>query len=204
MGLAGVATASLPELGAARYDILVMPRSRALALGLLLAASPLHAATIASVFSGRIPCSLVQGVQFCSGDLTNRIESFDGVPLDTNVTLPPASMDGPFPLIVDLHGWSLGKTATCGKKPCWKAAGDGFTYADAKSVDGSAERSPDDRYVGRGERDWTRPRAGNIDATHGIIHPTARVRHRLLDDPHGGSGRGRALTCGRSRASGRS
>jgi len=114
-----------------------MPRSRALALGLLLAATPLQAATIASVFSGRIPCTVVQqGVQFCSGDLTNRIETFDGVPLDTNVTLPPASMDGPFPLIVDLHGWSLGKTATCGKKPCWKAAGDGFTYADAKRSTG--------------------------------------------------------------------
>jgi hypothetical protein len=33
------------------------------------------------------------------------------VPLDANVTLPPAGMTGPFPLIVDLHGWSLGKTA---------------------------------------------------------------------------------------------
>jgi hypothetical protein len=40
-----------------------------------------------------------------------RVESWDGVPLDANVTLPPASMPGPFPLIVDIHGWGVGKTA---------------------------------------------------------------------------------------------
>jgi cephalosporin-C deacetylase-like acetyl esterase len=36
---------------------------------------------------------------------------FDGVPLDLNLTLPPTSMNGPFPLIVELHGWSLSKSA---------------------------------------------------------------------------------------------
>ncbi|MEO6029539.1 MAG: CocE/NonD family hydrolase, partial [Candidatus Binatia bacterium] len=46
----------------------------------------------------------------CSGTLLTRIETFDGVPLDVNVTLPPASMNGPFPLIVDIHGWGVGKS----------------------------------------------------------------------------------------------
>ena len=33
------------------------------------------------------------------------------MPLDVNVTLPPPDQAGPFPLIVDLHGWGLSKTA---------------------------------------------------------------------------------------------
>ena len=41
-----------------------MLRFRLCVLGLLLAAAPLRAATVASVFSGRIPCTVVQGVQF--------------------------------------------------------------------------------------------------------------------------------------------
>jgi predicted acyl esterase len=117
-----------------------MPRARALALGLLLAAAPLHAATIASVFSGRIPCTVVQGVQFCRGDLTTRIESFDGVPLDTNVTLPPASMDGPFPLIVDLHGWSLGKTGA--PYVAWAQAGYVVLSYTARGFHGSCGDAP--------------------------------------------------------------
>jgi hypothetical protein len=72
---------------------------------------PARAALVASVFDGRIPCVETQGVQYCEGGLGHRAETWDGVPLDANVTLPPAGMDGPFPLIVDLHGWSLGKTA---------------------------------------------------------------------------------------------
>jgi hypothetical protein len=67
------------------------------------------AATVASVFNGRIPCVEEGGVQVCTGSLTTRVESWDGVPLDVNVTIPPASRTGPFPLIVDLHGWSLSK-----------------------------------------------------------------------------------------------
>src|SRR5262245_29068906 len=92
------------------------------ALSLLLTASAsLQAATVASVFSGRIPCTAQQGVQLCAGTVATRVETFDGVPLDVNVTLPPASMDGPFPLIVDLHGWSLGKTP--GPYVAWAQAG---------------------------------------------------------------------------------
>jgi predicted acyl esterase len=82
----------------------------ALALGALLAATaPGHAASVASVFSGRVPCRAQDGVQFCSGSLTARIPSWDGVPLDVDVTLPSADQDGPFPLVVELHGWSQGK-----------------------------------------------------------------------------------------------
>src|SRR5215207_7631164 len=56
-------------------------------------------------------CTPQNGVLFCptSSDAA-RIPSFDGVPLDVDVTLP-ATGDGPFPVIVMMHGWSGNKTA---------------------------------------------------------------------------------------------
>jgi len=81
----------------------------ALVLLVLSASSGAHAAQVASVFGGRIACAIRQDVQYCEGGLGTRVESFDGVPLDVNVTLPPPDQTGPFPLIVDLHGWGLAK-----------------------------------------------------------------------------------------------
>ncbi len=80
-------------------------------LPLVLAGAPgARAATIPSVFGGTVPCVARDGVQYCEGAIGTRVESFDGVPLDVNVTLPPADQTGPFPLIVDLHGWGGAKT----------------------------------------------------------------------------------------------
>ncbi|HET9720368.1 MAG TPA: CocE/NonD family hydrolase [Solirubrobacteraceae bacterium] len=57
------------------------------------------------------------GTRFCPtteagpGRTVNGVPSFDGVPLDVDVTLPPASDgNGPFPTIVMLHGWGSDKT----------------------------------------------------------------------------------------------
>src|SRR5262245_41843099 len=77
----------------------------------LAAADGAHAAQVASVFGGRIACVVRSEVQYCEGGLGSRIESWDGVPLDVNVTLPPPEQSGPFPLVVDLHGWGGAKTA---------------------------------------------------------------------------------------------
>jgi len=78
-----------------------------------LLAVPAMATTVTSVFDGKVPClPLPNGVQFCAGSLLTRVETWDGVPLDANVSIPPASMTGPFPLIVDLHGWGIGKSPT--------------------------------------------------------------------------------------------
>jgi poly(3-hydroxybutyrate) depolymerase len=52
-------------------------------------------------------CTGQQGVRFCTGAA---VASFDGVPLDADVTLPPSG-NGPFPTIVMLHGWGGNKTA---------------------------------------------------------------------------------------------
>src|SRR3954447_16780463 len=56
-------------------------------------------------------CSEMNGVRFCpTTDLASRPTSFDGTPIDVDVTLP-ASGDGPFPTILLLHGLGQDKTA---------------------------------------------------------------------------------------------
>ena len=77
---------------------------------------------INSVFAGRtvnhaaIPCvAQADGVRVCHGTVDGspakdfRLKSFDGQPLEVYVILPPAPgspPDGPYPLIVQSHGWS--------------------------------------------------------------------------------------------------
>ena len=56
-------------------------------------------------------CKAQDGVRFCPSEtLAQRVPSFDGVPLDVDVTLPPTGR-GPFPTIVMLHGWEGNKTS---------------------------------------------------------------------------------------------
>jgi hypothetical protein len=56
-------------------------------------------------------CALRDRVRFCpTATLAQRVRSFDGVPLDVDVTLPAVG-NGPFPTIVMMHGWGEGKTA---------------------------------------------------------------------------------------------
>jgi fermentation-respiration switch protein FrsA (DUF1100 family) len=56
-------------------------------------------------------CTPQNGVLFCAtASDAERVPSFDGVPLDVDVTLPPTG-DGPFPAIVMMHGWAGSKTS---------------------------------------------------------------------------------------------
>jgi fermentation-respiration switch protein FrsA (DUF1100 family) len=56
-------------------------------------------------------CAPQNGVMFCPTGLdAQRVPSFDGVPLDVDVTLPPSG-DGPFPTIVMMHGYGSNKSA---------------------------------------------------------------------------------------------
>ena len=82
------------------------------------AAAPASTST-SSVFahhtmSGKaIPCTAQSdGVRVCHGDYNNgpsesdiRLKTFDGVPLEVYVDLPPAGTHPPYPLIVQSHGW---------------------------------------------------------------------------------------------------
>jgi predicted acyl esterase len=57
------------------------------------------------------------------------VHSFDGVPLDVDVTLP-ATGKGPFPTIVMLHGWGGSKTSFEASTP----AGDGNETYDYNNL----------------------------------------------------------------------
>jgi fermentation-respiration switch protein FrsA (DUF1100 family) len=75
-------------------------------------------------------CTPENGVRFCpTPDLASRVPSFDGVPLDVDVTLPETG-SGPFPTIVMLHGFGGNKTnfeTTSPAGPAPEEAGNGST-----------------------------------------------------------------------------
>jgi hypothetical protein len=80
----------------------------ALAAVALLLAAPAAQAAPAPFGHG---CTARDGVRFCpTSDLSQRVRSWDGVPLDVDVTLPRTGA-GPFPTILLLHGLSQTKTA---------------------------------------------------------------------------------------------
>ncbi|HEY2180133.1 MAG TPA: CocE/NonD family hydrolase [Solirubrobacteraceae bacterium] len=75
-------------------------------------------------------CKAQDGVRFCPTEtLAQRVPSFDGVPLDADVTLPPSGA-GPFPTIVMLHGWGGSKTDFESSSP----SGDGNETFDYNNV----------------------------------------------------------------------
>jgi predicted acyl esterase len=75
-------------------------------------------------------CKAQDGVRFCPTEtLEERVPTFDGVPLDADVTLP-ASGKGPFPTIVMLHGWEGNKTSFESSTP----EGDGNETYDYNNV----------------------------------------------------------------------
>ena len=89
-----------------------VPRAALLAgaAAALLALVPTSAAVAADPAPFGHACTPQNGVRFCpTPDLASRPASFDGTPIDVDVTLP-ATGDGPFPTILLLHG--LGGTKT--------------------------------------------------------------------------------------------
>ncbi|HEV2982714.1 MAG TPA: CocE/NonD family hydrolase, partial [Solirubrobacteraceae bacterium] len=86
----------------------------AVAFGCALLAAPALAAAEPAPFGHK--CKAEHGVRFCPTEtLAQRVPSWDGVPLDADVTVP-ASGEGPWPTIVMLHGWG-------GSKSSFEAAG---------------------------------------------------------------------------------
>src|ERR1700704_3354332 len=82
------------------------PRAAAVVISLA-AALPLALATPAGATPRPfgLTCTAQHGVRFCpNGGLNQRVATFDGVPLDVDVTLP-ARGNGPFPTLVMLHGF---------------------------------------------------------------------------------------------------
>ena len=69
------------------------------------ASIPWLPAQAATTFPSAGPCPSYGGVQICSGE----VPSFDGSPLDVDVTLPAANTGDRHPLIVMLHGFGNNK-----------------------------------------------------------------------------------------------
>ena len=113
----------------------VSPRRTGSLLVALLALALIGATTAAASPKAELapfghPCTAENGVRFCpTTTLPQRVHSFDGVPLDVDVTLP-ASGKGPFPTIVMLHGWGGSKTSFEASTP----AGDGNETYDYNNV----------------------------------------------------------------------
>jgi pimeloyl-ACP methyl ester carboxylesterase len=94
-------------------------------------------------------CTPQNGVLFCptAGD-PQRVASWDGVPLDVDVTLPPSG-DGPFPTIVMLHGWGGNKRSFQSTTP-EGGGGTGYHYNDVYFAQrGYAVVTPSARGFGR-------------------------------------------------------
>jgi fermentation-respiration switch protein FrsA (DUF1100 family) len=91
-------------------------RHRALAATLGSLCAVVLAGSLAASASAAAPkpfghaCTAQDGVRFCpTTGSAQRVPTWDGVPLDVDVTLP-AQGNGPFPTIVMLHGWGGSKT----------------------------------------------------------------------------------------------
>ncbi|HEV7562147.1 MAG TPA: CocE/NonD family hydrolase [Solirubrobacterales bacterium] len=100
----------------------------AVAIAGLFAAAP---ATASAAAPFGHPCVAAEtGVRFCpTADLASRVPSWDGVPLDVDVTLPQKG-NGPFPTMVMLHGFGGSKTdfeTSSAAGPAPDAAGNGST-----------------------------------------------------------------------------
>ena len=98
-----------------------------LVAGLLLAGSspPAVAQPIDSALG--IPCSVDEDVQRCSGSIETRVPTFDGVPLDVDITLPASDSTGPWPLVVLRHGYAGSKG---GEEGTDEFAKDGYAVLD--------------------------------------------------------------------------
>jgi predicted acyl esterase len=95
--------------------------------GGLLAAPGFAAAELAPLGHA---CKAQNGVRFCPTEtLAQRVPTFDKVPLDVDVTLPPTG-EGPFPTIVMLHGWGGSKTSFESTTP----TGDGNETFDYNNI----------------------------------------------------------------------
>jgi pimeloyl-ACP methyl ester carboxylesterase len=141
----------------------VLPRSLPVVLVALVLAAPARAVP-PPPFSHA--CSPQGDVRFCpTANDGQRVSSFDGTPLDVDVTLPGTG-DGPFPTLVLLHGFTLAKSEF--ENPDANGAGEKQRYNNVYFAEhGYAVVTPSFRGFGRscGAADSRTPDCGN-----GFIH----------------------------------
>lgn len=93
-------------------------RRAALLVMVISATLPAATATAAAAAEPRpfgvLDCVPRHGVRFCEGSIAKTVPTFDGVPLDVNVTLPAKRASGPdggYPLMIMAHGFGGEKRA---------------------------------------------------------------------------------------------
>jgi len=92
---------------------------------------------------GRLTCvPQLDGPRFCEGSIATRVPSFDGVPLDVNVALPPTASAN-LPLVVLSHGYSGAKSDYPGMR-AWVKAGYAVLAITARGF-GESCGSPESR-----------------------------------------------------------
>lgn len=141
-------------------------------------------------------CTARDGVLFCpTAADAERVPSWDGVPLDVDVTLP-AKGNGPFPAIVMLHGWGGNKGSFQSATPEGNG-GSGWHYNDnffAKQ--GYAVITPSSRGFGRScgaidsrtspscDRGWVRLADHRYEGRD-VQHLLGRLVDQKVVDPDG-------------------
>ena len=117
--------------GGARRRAALIWSTLALAGGLLAAAPA--SAEVAGVFDGAVPCAAEpDGTRFCGGSDT-LVPTFDGVPIDVNVALPPvpeSGPDGPFPLVMVFHGYGGSEVGLSGLRRWTEQGYAAFSMSD--------------------------------------------------------------------------
>jgi len=125
---------------------------------------------------GTIACTSQEGVRFCPGSTATRVKSHDGVPIDLNVTLP-ASGDGPFPLVILVHGWGGKKGGLAESKP-WAERGYAVLYGTSRGFGDScgspASRAADPAGCAAG---WIR-----LDDTRYEVRDVQHLAGLLVDE----------------------
>lgn len=135
------------------------------------------------------PCRAEAGVRFCPTDSdAQRVPSWDGVPLDVDVTLPPEG-DGPFPTLVMLHGLGGDKRTLEADRPS-SGTSRGLPIAGAATVErynnlfyaqrGYAVVNPSIRGFGRS---CGRPDSRSPDCARGWVH-FLDLRYEVRDIQH--------------------
>ena len=162
----------------------------------VLAVTPAGAQTVRPF--DKLDCVPTEGVRFCEGTVATRVPTFDGVPLDVNVTLP-ATASKNLPLVVQLHGWA-GSKSGLGSSKAW--AEDGYAVLNytargfGNSCGSVASRTADPSGCARG---WvhlgdSRYEARDTQYLAGLLADQGIVAPRKIGVTGGSYGGGQSLT----------
>jgi hypothetical protein len=163
-----------------------------------LATADAHASSASDVQPfGALECVPQQGVRFCQGSIATRVKTFDGVPLDVNVTLP-ADAGHRLPLVVQLHGWA-GSKSGFGSSREWAEDGYAVLSYSARgfgdSCGSAASRAADPQGCAKG---WvhladSRYEARDTQYLAGLLADQGLVNPRRIGVMGGSYGGGQSL-----------